>query len=145
MKKVWLVVAALVGVLALLVGGYAFYMANVGNPRVVDTLLKDPTGPTAQRVMLITFPDGRVLPVNYIREGRSVYVGADGPWWREFTGGNVPVQVYIRGESMMGVASAIRDDPERTEEVFARLRPTVPEWLPDWLNGVLVVIELIEA
>ena len=29
------------------------------------------------------------------------------------------------------------------DDVFARLRPAAPEWLPDWLNGKLVVISLM--
>ena len=52
------------------------------------------------------------------------------------------VELFVMGETLRGRASAVEDDPARTHEVFARLRPTVPSWLPDWLNGVLVVVEL---
>ena len=34
------------------------------------------------------------------------------------------------------------DDRANIDDVFARLRPKAPDWLPDWLNGMLVVITL---
>jgi hypothetical protein len=92
--------------------------------------------------MLLTLPDGRTLPVNYLREGDKVFAGADGRWWRAFREGDVPVTVLVKGETLSGRASAVLDDPEYTEDVFSRLRPTVPKWLPDALNGVLVVVTL---
>ena len=36
------------------------------------------------------------------------------------------------------------DDPDYIKDIFSRLRPTVPKWLPDALNGKLVVITLKE-
>ena len=131
-------------VLVLVTAGYVAYQANVTNPRVVQSILNNPQGPTARRVMLLTFPDRTVIPVNYLREGTRVYVGADGRWWRSLRDGNVPVQVLIRGESLPALASAVTDDPQLTADVFARLRPTVPPWLPDAFNGVLIVIDILD-
>jgi hypothetical protein len=144
MKKLVIWIGGLVGVLVIIVGGIAAYTRLVSNPRIIETVVERPSSEVAERVMLLTFPSGRVIPVNYLREGVRVYVGADGPWWREFRGGNVPVRVLIRGESLPGLATAVLDDPEQTRDVFARLRPTVPGWLPDWLNGVLVVIDVLD-
>jgi len=83
-----------------------------------------------------------MFPVNYLREGNLVFAGADGRWWREFREGNVPVTVEIRGEVFSGKASVVLDDPDYTRDVFKRLRPNVPKWLPLWLDAYLVVIEL---
>ncbi|XOV85545.1 MAG: hypothetical protein ACFHXK_10610 [bacterium] len=129
-------------ILLLLLGGYYIYSVQVVNPRVAAELVAAPDGPRAARVLLLTLPDDRVLPVNYLREGALVFVGADGPWWRAFLPGDVPVQMFIRGEDLHGVANVVDDDPAYTEEVFARLRPDVPDWLPAWADAKLVVITL---
>ena len=50
----------------------------------------------------------------------------------------------IKGEALTGSATVVLDDPEYTDEIFLRLRPTKPEWLPDWLNGKLIVINLAQ-
>ena len=47
------------------------------------------------------------------------------------------VLTYLRGLFNY----AIEDDPARTRDVFSRLRPRTPSCLPDWLNGVLVVMD----
>ena len=43
-----------------------------------------------------------------------------------------------------GHARTVLDDPDYTADVFSRLRPTVPGWLPSWLNAKLVVVTLTE-
>jgi hypothetical protein len=121
------------------------YSSTVANPRVIAEIRAEPDGARAQKVMVLTFPDGRTLPVNYLKEDNLVFVGADGPWWRQFRQGNVPVQVEIRGQLMTGQARTVVDDPQYTQAVFARLRPNVPKWLPDFLNAYLVVIEISDS
>ena len=141
--KWWLIgVGSIVGLLlAVWLGGRAYY-ALVVNERVIRELREDPDGERANIVMLLTLPDGRELPVNYLREGNRVFAGADGRWWRAFRDGNVPVEVFIKGQAHSGRAHTVMDDPEYTREVFERLRPNVPKWLPDWLNAYLVVIDV---
>ena len=129
-------------IFAVLVGAYYFYSVQVVNPRVAAELIKAPDGSRAARVMLLTLPNERVIPVNYLREGSLVFVGADGPWWRAFLAGDVPVQMLIRGEDLHGLANVVDEDPVYTEAVFARLRPDVPDWLPTWADAKLVVITL---
>ena len=144
MKWVLIVIAAVVGLLILFyLGGLAYY-ALVVNDRVTQEVTESPDGERANIVMLLTFPDGRQLPVNYLREGNQVFAGADGRWWRAFREGNVPVKVLIKGEELTGRAKTVLDDPEYTRQVFQRLRPNVPKWLPDWLNAYLIVIDLDE-
>jgi len=91
---------------------------------------------------LMTIDDRKTIPVNYLWEGNEVFIGADGPWWREMRNRGQPVTLLIKGQKFAGRAKAVVGQPGFTKEVFARLRPDTPSWLPDWLNGVLVVIEL---
>jgi hypothetical protein len=139
----WLLIV--VAVLVVLLGGYRLYMGLLGNPRVVEEIRTNPDGARAARAMLLGFPDGRELPVNYLWEGNRVFAGADGRWWRAFTNGGAPVTLLIRGETLRGHAVVVLDDQAYVDDVFSRLRPTVPDWLPDWLNGKLVVITLDQS
>ena len=136
-----LLIAALVGLVFL---GLLAYALLLGNPRVVREIQNDPQGKRAGIVMLLGLPNGRTLPVNYLRDGSQVFVGADGPWWRAVREGNAPVTVTIRGETLRGRARVVLDDPDYKRSVFERLRPTVPKWLPAWLDAHLVVIDLDE-
>lgn len=138
----WLAVVA--GVCALAFLGLLAYALLIGNPRVVRELQNDPQGERSGIVMLLGLPNGRTLPVNYRREGNQVFVGADGPWWRDVREGNAPVTVTIRGEMLSGRARVVFDDPDYKRSVFERLRPDVPGWLPAWMDAHLVVIDLDE-
>ena len=73
--------------------------------------------------MLLELPDGRELPVNYLREGDQVFVGVDGRWWRALREGNAPVTMLIRGETLTGKARVVFDDPAYKRAVF---RPAAP-------------------
>lgn len=135
----------MLGLLALLLvalAGYLAYARFIYNPEVVAKLRAAPDSTYAGRAMLLHLPDGRVLPVNYLLEGDTVFVGVDGRWWRLFEDGGAPVTLEIRGQTLTGHATVVLDDPAYTHDVFSRLRPTAPAWLPDWLNGKLVVISL---
>ncbi len=126
----------LAGLLALFVGSSCVYSWWV-NPRVIRELREDPQGERAAKVMLLTLPSGKAIPVNYLRDGDTVYAAADFPWWRELRGGGGRGRVLIRGEMLQGHVRAVEDDPALRESVFARLRPTAPSW-----TGTLVVIDL---
>ena len=128
---------AVVAFLGIAFVGVRVYYALVVNPRVERELLESPDSERAKRVMLLTLPSGRRIPVNYLREGDTVYAAADFPWWRELRGGGGRGSVWIRGETLQGRMRAVEDDPELRDSVFARLRPTAPRWA-----GTLVVIEL---
>jgi hypothetical protein len=133
MKYALIVVVAV----AVLGAGYAVYMVRVANPRVERELREHPNGERARKVMLLTLPSGRTLPVNYLREGDSVYAAADGRWWRELRGQGAPVELLVRGEALVGQARAIEDDPDRRSAVFEVLRPSAPK-----LFGTLVQVDL---
>ena len=109
----------------------------------MDEIRANPHGERAQRVIVLEFADGREIPVNYLHEGNKVFVGADGPWWRQLQD-NGNVHMLMRGERLSGSAHVVLDDPDYQKEVFSRLRPTAPTWLPSWLEGKLVVISLGE-
>lgn len=141
MSKRSLWVGALITLIVIYVG-FSFIPSEETNQRVEREIRDSPDSATAQRVMMLSLPDGRDLPVNYLVEGGLVFVGVDGFWWRQFEGDGKPVRMFIRGKSFRGHAKVIRDRPDYVREVFKRLRPKVPSWLPSWLNGKLVVIEL---
>ncbi len=128
--------------LTLLIVGYGVYVTSIGNSGVVAELKQNPMGERAERAMLLTFPDGKTIPVNYLREDDRVYAGADGAWWRAFDGEGAAVTLLIQGEALTGHATVELRDQEFIDDVFSRLRPTVPEWLPDWANGKLVIVDL---
>ncbi|MFT7651327.1 MAG: hypothetical protein ACI9UU_000429 [Candidatus Azotimanducaceae bacterium] len=130
--------------LGLIVLAVAYQVTTIGdrNAAVAQDIESNPDGDRAKRAMLLYLEDDRMFPVNYLKEGNLVFVGIDGLWWREFEGQGAPVRLLIRGEQYHGHAKTVLDDPAYKEEIFARLRPTAPEWLPDWLNGKLVVIKL---
>ena len=87
MKWVLISVVVVVGVAVLFyLGGLAYYSLVV-NDRVTKELTENPDGERANIVMLMTFPDGQRLPMNYLREGNQVFAGADGRWWRKFREG----------------------------------------------------------
>ena len=134
----WLVVGAacLVLLVAAIPVAYSLWL----NPRVAHELESEPDGERARKVMLISLPSGREIPVNYLREGDTVYAGADGRWWRELRGDGARGSVLIRGEKLQGHMRAVEDDPALRSSVFARLRPTAPD-----MFGTLVVIELDAA
>ena len=136
------ILAIVIVVLVSVVCGYLYYSMAVINPRVVKEITSNPEGERAGIVGLFTLPSGRKVPANYLREGNKVFVGVDGRWWRELTGSKNQLSVFIRGESLKGTARVVLNDPAYTSDVFARLRPRAPGWLPAWLNGKLVVITL---
>ena len=131
----WLAIVLASGLALLVVGAWAYSCWM--NPRVIRELREDPQGERAQKVMLLTLPSGKALPVNYLRDGATVYAAADFPWWRELRGEGGRGSVLIRGETLHGQIRVVEDDPELRESVFSRLRPTAPRWM-----GTLVVIEL---
>ncbi len=129
-----------IAALALLVSGGLLYFEYFANPRILRELIEDPDGELAQRVMLVTLPSGRRIPVNYLRESNRVYAAADGRWWKELVGDDFPVTVLVRGETLTGQARAVLDDPAYTKAVFARLRPNA---VPGF--GTLIEVRLDEA
>ncbi len=139
MKWFLIILAALV----VLIVAYGFYMNRVANPRIAEELKSDPLGARAERVMLLTFPDGRVLPVNYLLEDDKVFAGSDGRWWRAFQGEGAPVTVMIKGQTMAGHATVELDDQDYIDDIFSRLRPAA-SWVPKALDAKLVVITLDE-
>ena len=110
--------------------------ARMTNPGVEKEVLENPTGERAARVMLLTLPSGRRIPVNFLREDGRVYAGADGRWWKELEGGPQRVEVFVQGEALAGRARAVKDDPAYTKDVFARLRP-------DAVPGFGTLIEIL--
>ena len=138
LKWVVIVVCLVLGVFI----GYRVATLDDRNAKVAEDIRNNPDGDRAKRSMLLTLADGTMYPVNYLKEDPLVFMGIDGLWWREFRGDGAPVTMLIRGEVLSGHAKVVLDDQAYVDDIFARLRPTAPEWLPDWANGKLVVITL---
>jgi hypothetical protein len=126
--------AAILCVAALLLAVWV-YFEYVANPRVTRALTEDPDGERARKVMLLELPSGRRIPVNYLRENDRVYAAADGRWWKELDGEGFSVSLVVRGEELTGRARAVRDEPDYTRRIFARLRP-------DAIQGFGTLIEI---
>ena len=135
---------ALIGILVLVF--LYFYIATVfvGNPRVMAELQSKPDGQLSDLVGILTLPDGRKIPVNYLHEEKQVFLGADGPWWRDFRGDGAEVVMWIKGNDFRGRATVKLGDSKIKDRVFPIIRPRVPDWLPDFLNAKLVVIQLYD-
>jgi len=112
------------------------------NARVINEIQLHPRSERALETMVMTLADGTVYPVNYLWEGDSVFVGIDGLWWRAFRGEGQRVEMLIQGKRFTGYAKVELNDRAYIDDVFSFLRPKAPDWLPDWLNGKLVVITL---
>jgi len=140
MKLLGIVLIVVVTAVPLILLGFWLYTEQIANPRIARELVEQPDGERARKVMLVTLPSGRSIPVNYLREGDRIYAGADGTWWKELAGQGGRVSVVVRGETLSGLARAVRDDPVHTKQVFARLRPNAIEGF-----GTLVEIELDTA
>ena len=135
MKLVYIAIGIIV-LLVIAVPAAFFYYEQVVNPRAVAEMMADPTGERAQRVMLLTLPSGRQLPVNYLIEDNRVYAGADGRWWKEIAGGTSDVKVWVLGETKKGRARVVEDDARYTKDIFSRLRPNA-------LSGTGRLIEVL--
>jgi hypothetical protein len=136
----WILLAIIIPVIAFV--GYKVTTVDEVNARVAEEIRTNPNGERAAKTMLLTLNDGSEYPVNYLWEDNLVFMGIDGRWWRRFVGEGESVSMEIQGQTLKGHAVTLLDDPAYQADVFARLRPTVPKWLPDWLNGKLVVITL---
>jgi hypothetical protein len=121
--RLWIVLAAIAAVVFGTPRLAAYYYARWANPRVEQELRERPNGERAQKVMLITLPSGRRLPVNYLEEDGRIYAGADGRWWTELRGKHHEVKLFVRGQHLTGRARAVLDDRDYRLDVFSRLRP----------------------
>ena len=131
----WLVILLVLGLVGVLA-----YVNLIGNPRVVRELTANPQGERADVVMLLRLPNGRVLPVNYRREGNQVFVGADGPWWRALGRNSVPVTVTIRGETLSGRARVVFAIPTTSARCssacgLTRRGGCSPGWMRTWWSS----------
>ncbi|MGE0824391.1 MAG: hypothetical protein AB7P18_20035 [Candidatus Binatia bacterium] len=96
--------------------------------RLVPTILRsEQHALLSGRIMLITMKtretsQSLTFPVDYLREGNTVYVGSDSGWWKHLEGG-AEVHLLIAGSEVMGWATPILDDPERSKAGFKQLRP----------------------
>ena len=72
--------------------------------------------------------------MNFLKLGCVRAISVCGCRWAggggRFRSGDVPVTLFIKGQKLSGRARTVMDDPWYTRDVFERLRPNVPKWLP---------------
>ena len=112
MPRPALIALVVVCVAVLAMPALMWLQGRISNPGVARELRDQPQGERARRVMLLTLPSGREIPVNFLRENGRLYVGADGLWWRELVVANDEpspiVPAFVQGESLTGRARAAR-------------------------------------
>lgn len=113
---------------------------------LVPTVLRSERhGLLSGHMMLITMKKQETtnlisFPVDYLREGNTVYVGSDSTWWKHLEGG-AEVRLLIQGTEYVGWAMPILNDPERVKAGFMKLRPwTYKRAL--WSGAVFVEIQI---
>ena len=129
-------IAAIALLVVLGLGVAACVSAWMRNPQVIRELQEQPDGERARKVMVLTLPSGKAIPVNYIQDPGVVYAAADFPWWRELRE-PAPVTVFVRGRTLNGRGRAVLEEPELRSQVFERLRPTAPSF-----TGTLIEVRL---
>ncbi len=81
---------------------------------VMKGLLRSPLhGRISNMLMLLTFTGSKsgkqfTTPVGYQREGDTITIITDSPWWKNLEGG-APVKMLVRGEELRGSARPITD------------------------------------
>ncbi|MEM7077061.1 MAG: hypothetical protein AAF513_00405 [Pseudomonadota bacterium] len=130
---------ACAGAIALLAGCASY------NRGVIDELKSQPDGDRAARLLLLTLPDQREIPLRFVKvDPRLFYVGAGGRWWRQVCDG-VRLGVLIEGNPGVAAVRCV-DDARLKRRIFAQLRSPLVAWLPRWAGGgVLVELRLIPA
>ena len=118
----WIVIGVLIVCVVFI--GYRIYGSDVINARVAEEIRANPQGERAKRAMLVTLADGRMYPVNYLREESLLFMGIDGRWWRDLVGDGQPVVMLIQGENLKGHAKTVLDKPEYIADIFSRFRRT---------------------
>ncbi|MBM4256461.1 MAG: hypothetical protein FJ147_11280 [Deltaproteobacteria bacterium] len=138
-KRIVTIVVVLVGFVGILLAAHVLVPPILKSER--HALLSG-------HMMLITMKkqgttDLITFPVDYLRDGNSVYVGSDSGWWKHLAGGS-EVQLLIQGTEWVGWATPIVDDPDRSRAGFMKLRPwTYKRAL--WSGAVFVEIQLRES
>lgn len=118
--------------------------ASFNQPVIEDLESSEPSA-RAERVLLITLPDGARFPVRYLRQETCIYLGAGGGWWRQLEQ-PAAVTLLLQGRSLDATAQAFpQADPELRRGVMRALRD---HWTRAWLRfvrpGTLVVANVGE-
>lgn len=65
-------------------------------------------------------------PIAYVRDGDTVWLSTDSPWWRNVVGG-ATVQLRLRGRDHSGVTTVIQDEAD-TVAALRRLVDAIPSY-----------------
>ena len=135
-RRVLIIIAVLAGIAAFI---------TVYNPLVSTILQSDQHTLLSGRTMLITMENRgtskmKTFPVNYLREGDTIYIGSDFGWEKHLDGG-AEVRMLIQGTEFVGWAVPISDDPARSSAGFKKLRPWTYK-RAEWTGAVFVEVKI---
>ena len=124
--------------------GIAAFIA-VYNPVVTTILESEQHRLLSGRTMLITMENRetsqmKTFPVNYLREGETVYIVSDFGWEKHLAGG-AEVRMLIQGTEIVGWATPVLDDPTRSSAAFKKLRPWTYKGA-EWAGSVFVEVKI---
>jgi hypothetical protein len=121
---------------------------TAANPLVSTILRSEQHGLLSDGVMLITMKERdssemKTFPVDYLREGNTIYIGSDFGWWKHLEDG-AEVHMLIKGTELVGWATPVIDDPERNIAGFKKLRPWTYK-RAEWTGAVFVEVTIKSA
>jgi len=125
--------------------GIVVVVTVTANPLVSTILRSERHAMLSDRIILITMrerdtSDMVTFPVNYLREADTVYIRCDSGWWKNLEGG-AEVRMLIEGNDLVGWATPILDDPQRSSEGFKKLRPSTYKWAL-WTGAVFIKVHI---
>jgi hypothetical protein len=125
--------------------GTVVVITVLANPLVAVLLSSENHALLSDRILLLTLRERdtaemTTFPVNYLREADTVYLGCDSGWWKHLQGG-AEVRVRIKGKDLVGWATPVLGDPDRSRKGFKRLRPSTYKWAL-WREAVFVEVHI---
>ena len=125
--------------------GTTVVIVVLANPLVAALLNSENHALLSDRILLLTLRERdtagmTTFPVNYLREADTVYLGCDSGWWKHLEGG-AEVRMRINGKDLVGWATPVLGDSDRSREGFKRLRPSTYKWAL-WRGAVFVEVQI---
>lgn len=96
---------------------------------IIATLLRSPLHKLLDKSFLVLSFKGRksgkeyLFPVGYVADGNELHVVSNHGWWKNLRG-NVPVEIWFKGQRRAAVADAAHGDESVVNAILAAVRKT---------------------
>jgi hypothetical protein len=115
-----------------LTGATSSFVYTTAN-RFLVALLRSPFhGLLSKSVLVLSFKGRKSgaeyrLPVGYAEDGNDLQLLSNHTWWKNLSGGNVPVTVWIKGKEHHALADVVRDEETVANAILtsAKKTPTI--------------------